>query len=131
MWETLKSPKSKFNIAVQLEKVEVATPDTSEHDNYGVYPAIDIEASISRLMTHLVDKEQQSKANKFKQLLSVYRQNKDLISMGAYSAGADGLIDEAVAARKQLIDFIRQDIDVAVDYSTAESELKKLPFKHV
>ncbi len=97
----------------------------------GVYPAIDIEASISRLMTHLVDKEQQSKANKFKQLLSVYRQNKDLISMGAYSAGADGLIDEAVAARKQLIDFIRQDIDVAVDYSTAESELKKLPFKHV
>ena len=41
VWETLKSPKSKFNIAVQLEKVEVATPDTSEHDNYGVYPAID------------------------------------------------------------------------------------------
>ncbi|WP_334060744.1 YjaG family protein [Alteromonas sp. S005] len=50
VWETLKSPKSKFNIAVQLEKVEVATPDTSEHDNYGVYPAIDAAIGLAGLL---------------------------------------------------------------------------------
>lgn len=50
VWETLKSPKSKFNIAVQLEKVEVATPDTSDFDNYGVYPAIDAAIGLSALL---------------------------------------------------------------------------------
>ena len=50
VWETLKSPKSKFNIAVQLEKVELATPDTEEFDNYGVYPAIDAAIGLASLL---------------------------------------------------------------------------------
>lgn len=50
VWETLKSPKSKFNVGVQLEKVEVATPDTSEFDNYGVYPAIDAAIGLAALL---------------------------------------------------------------------------------
>lgn len=50
VWETLKSPKSKFNIAVQLEKVELATPDTEEFDNYGVYPAIDAAIGLAGLL---------------------------------------------------------------------------------
>jgi flagellum-specific ATP synthase len=95
----------------------------------GIYPAIDVEASISRLMTHLVDKEQLKNAQKFKQLLSVYRQNKDLISMGAYSSGADPLIDEAIATRQQLVNFIRQGIGDAVNYPSAQSELINLALK--
>ena len=47
VWESIKAPKSKFNIAVQLEKVEVATPDTSDFDTYGVYPAIDAAIALS------------------------------------------------------------------------------------
>jgi uncharacterized protein YjaG (DUF416 family) len=41
IWESVKAPKSKFNVAVQLEKVELGTPDTHDFDTYGVYPAID------------------------------------------------------------------------------------------
>ncbi|WP_218311026.1 YjaG family protein [Alteromonas antoniana] len=41
LWESVKSPKSKINFSVQLEKVELLTPDTQDYDNFGVYPAID------------------------------------------------------------------------------------------
>lgn len=41
LWESVRSPKSKINFALQLEKVEVATPDTADYDTFGVYPAID------------------------------------------------------------------------------------------
>jgi len=50
VWESIKAPKSKFNIAVQLEKVEVATPDISDFDTYGVYPAIDAAIGLSALL---------------------------------------------------------------------------------
>ncbi|MEG3768790.1 YjaG family protein [Alteromonas sp. 14N.309.X.WAT.G.H12] len=50
LWESIKSPKSKINFSVQLEKVEQVTPDTADYDTFGVYPAIDatigLEAAI-------------------------------------------------------------------------------------
>lgn len=50
VWESLKSPKSKFNVATQLEKVELATPDTQDYDFYGVYPAIDAAIGLAALL---------------------------------------------------------------------------------
>ncbi|MBQ4831193.1 YjaG family protein [Alteromonas sp. CI.11.F.A3] len=50
VWESVKAPKSKFNLAVQLEKVEVATPDTSDFDTYGVYPAIDAAIGLAAVL---------------------------------------------------------------------------------
>lgn len=47
VWESVKAPKSKINFAVQLEKVETATPDTSDFDNFGVYPAIDAAIALA------------------------------------------------------------------------------------
>ena len=47
LWESVKSPKSKINFSVQLEKVETVTPDTSDYDTFGVYPAIDATIALA------------------------------------------------------------------------------------
>ncbi len=76
----------------------------------GHYPAIDIEASISRVMNEIVSEEHRQAAQRFKQLYSSYSQNRDLISVGAYQAGSDPRIDEALAYYPKLAAFLRQDM---------------------
>src|SRR4051812_6035756 len=63
----------------------------------GHYPAIDIEASISRVMHDIVPHEHTALARRFKQALSMYQQNRDLIAIGAYQRGSDPRIDAALA----------------------------------
>lgn len=74
----------------------------------GHYPAIDVEASISRAMTEITSAEHQATARRFKQLYSTYRQQRDLISVGAYQAGSDPQLDEAIALYPQLTRFLQQ-----------------------
>src|SRR5690606_2452860 len=62
----------------------------------GHYPAIDIEASISRVMNAIVCKEHYQRVNAFKQLFSTYQRNRDLVAVGAYSQGNDPQIDLAI-----------------------------------
>jgi flagellum-specific ATP synthase len=85
----------------------------------GHYPAIDIEASISRAMTAIVEPSQQREANRFKQLFSRYQRNRDLISVGAYSPGHDPELDEAVQRYPKLAAFLQQSIDEAADLATS------------
>ena len=59
----------------------------------GLYPAIDIEASISRAMHQISTREQLDLATRFKQVYSTYQQNRDLITVGAYRRGADPRVD--------------------------------------
>lgn len=77
----------------------------------GHYPAIDIEASISRAMTSIAAPEQLQAARTFKQLFSRYQRNRDLISVGAYSPGHDPRLDEAVNRFPELERFLQQNID--------------------
>ncbi|WP_281261069.1 flagellar protein export ATPase FliI [Halomonas denitrificans] len=77
----------------------------------GHYPAIDIEASISRVMTAVVDPQQQRQAQQFKGLFSRYQRNRDLISVGAYHPGNDPQLDEAVRRYPQLEGFLQQHIE--------------------
>ena len=74
----------------------------------GHYPAIDIEASISRSMNDITTEEHQAAARNFKQIYSLYQQNKDLISVGAYERGSDERIDAAIDAMPALEAFLRQ-----------------------
>lgn len=74
----------------------------------GIYPAINIEASISRVMSSIVDNQHASAAIKFKQLYSSYEQNRDLINVGAYQAGSDPAIDTAIRYFPLLQKFIQQ-----------------------
>ncbi|WP_332875610.1 flagellar protein export ATPase FliI [Halomonas sp. G15] len=77
----------------------------------GHYPAIDIEASISRAMTAITEGSQQRLAQRFKGMFSRYQRNRDLISVGAYHPGNDPKLDEAVRRFPQLEAFLQQGID--------------------
>ena len=74
----------------------------------GHYPAIDIEASISRAMTALIPPAQFDTVRRFKQMLSRYQRNRDLISVGAYAAGHDLQLDQAIALYPKLEAFLQQ-----------------------
>lgn len=74
----------------------------------GHYPAIDIEASISRVMSHLIDDTHYARVREFKQLLSSYQRNRDLVSVGAYAAGSDPTLDKAIKIYPELEAFLAQ-----------------------
>ncbi len=76
----------------------------------GQYPAIDIEASVSRAMNEITDVGHQQAAREFKQLYSLYQQNRDLISVGAYEVGSNDQIDLAIGAMPSLREFLHQDM---------------------
>ena len=74
----------------------------------GHYPAIDMEASISRVMAHLVPPEHLSIVQHFKHLYSHYQRNHDLISVGAYVSGSDPILDEAIQLYPRMENFLKQ-----------------------
>ena len=74
----------------------------------GVYPAIDIGRSLSRVMADIVTPEHAMAAAGFRRLWSAFEENRDLILMGAYAPGNDPLIDEAIVRRPELLDFLTQ-----------------------
>ncbi len=92
----------------------------------GQYPAVDVEASISRVMPQIVDAEHLQRAQQFKQIYSTYRQNQDLISVGAYSRGSDPLIDEAIAMYPALVQLLRQGMDQAVNWQQSMQRLQQV-----
>ncbi|MBE0440259.1 MAG: flagellar protein export ATPase FliI [Gammaproteobacteria bacterium] len=89
----------------------------------GIYPAIDVEASISRVMPQIVDDNHLKQAQHFKQIYSTYRQNQDLISVGAYAMGSDPNIDEAIQLFPTLTNVIQQKMNEAVDWATSVDSL--------
>ena len=74
----------------------------------GIYPAIDIPSSISRVMNDIVTPQQQAAARKFKRMVSLYNENRDLMLMGGYISGQDSDLDEAVASWPKMMSFISQ-----------------------
>ena len=75
------------------------------------YPAIDVLDSVSRLSTVVTEKDEQAAAGKMRRLLAEYREAEDLINVGAYAAGSNPVIDEAIEKMPGLNGFLRQDID--------------------
>jgi len=92
----------------------------------GHFPAIDIEASISRVMNEITDAPQIKAARRFKQLYSTYQQSRDLISVGAYHKGSDARIDEAIAYQPRLMEFLQQDMREAVPMGKSVKDLMEL-----
>jgi flagellum-specific ATP synthase len=92
----------------------------------GQYPAIDVEASISRVMHDIVPAAQLQQARRLKQLLSTYEQNRDLIAIGAYQAGADPRVDAAIAAQAAIREFLHQDLHECVSLHDSVMQLDGL-----
>ncbi len=82
----------------------------------GHYPAIDVEASVSRAMHEIAAPAQIQAARQFRQMLSTYQQNRDLISIGAYQRGTDPRIDNAVTLWPRMQKFLQQGIHERVDF---------------
>ena len=76
----------------------------------------DLNGSISRVMQNLVAPNDLHTANRFRRLWSLYQQNQDLISVGAYEAGSNPDIDQAIALRARLEQFLKQDMHINEDY---------------
>ncbi len=80
------------------------------------YPAIDVLASISRLMSEIADKEHLDASRKIKDLMAVYNDAKDLIDIGAYKKGSDKKIDMAIASIDEINGFLKQGVYEKVEY---------------
>jgi flagellum-specific ATP synthase len=74
----------------------------------GVFPAIDVGRSLSRIMADVAAPAHLAAASAYRRLWSAYEENRDLILMGAYSTGGDATIDEAMARRPEMLALIRQ-----------------------
>jgi flagellum-specific ATP synthase len=92
----------------------------------GLYPAIDIEASISRAMHQISTRDQLDLAMRFKQVYSVYQQNRDLITVGAYRRGSDPRVDLAIEQWPKILEFLRQDMYEPVGFERSYADLHRL-----
>ncbi|OEU70064.1 MAG: flagellum-specific ATP synthase FliI, partial [Desulfuromonadales bacterium C00003093] len=92
----------------------------------GHYPAVDVLASISRVMKDIIDPEHYDNAKKLIEVLSTYRAAEDLIRIGAYVDGSDPEIDVAKKIIKKINSFLRQDIYQKVSFKESIDRLKDL-----
>ncbi|WP_426104764.1 flagellar protein export ATPase FliI [Massilia sp. TSP1-1-2] len=92
----------------------------------GHYPAIDIEQSISRAMHGITTHAHQLAARKLKQLYSRYERSRDLISVGAYAAGSDPILDQAIAKNDKIEAFLCQEIHERVGMLESLGQLTTL-----
>ena len=92
----------------------------------GHFPAIDIEASISRAMNQVTEPEHQEAARWLKRVYSSFEKNRDLINVGAYSRGTDARVDEAIAMHPHIVEFLQQDMHVSVSYGDSLHDLGAL-----
>jgi flagellum-specific ATP synthase len=76
----------------------------------GHFPAIDVERSVSRVMTAVVPTEHVLAARRVRQMLAKYNKARDLIQLGAYAAGHDAELDTAVQAQPQISALLQQDM---------------------
>ncbi len=89
--------------------------------NKNHYPAIDVMASVSRVMSDIVSKDHKRMANEIRKLMAVYNDAEDLINIGAYVAGTNADIDYAVSKHPAIIDFLTQETHDKFTYDQTES----------
>jgi flagellum-specific ATP synthase len=90
------------------------------------YPAIDIEKSISRVMPQVISPEHLQQARVLKQIYSLYQQNKDLITLGAYHRGSDPNLDQAIAMIPGINHFLQQGMKDVIPYDEALTSLGRI-----
>ena len=94
-----------------------------EQAQLGIYPAIDIQNSISRVMDDIVSDEQKKLSRELKKMVSVYKESRDLVLMGGYSKGQDKSIDLAHQLWPKIVEFMKQD---SLEKDNIEGSLEKL-----
>jgi FliI/YscN family ATPase len=95
----------------------------------GHYPAIDVLNSVSRLASKVATQKQNAAARQIREILASYQQSEDLINLGAYVAGSNPKLDEAIRIRPQLMTFLRQEPEVAAPLEGTLDQLYALAAK--
>ena len=90
----------------------------------GHFPAIDVEASISRLFHTVCGTEQIKLAQTFRELYARYKKHEDMINLGVYQIGTDQNIDQAIEFYPKLMEFLKQDMQVACNYEVSLNEMQ-------
>ena len=92
----------------------------------GIYPASDVPLSVSRVMNDITDDAQIEAAQKFRRLVSLYLENRDLILMGGYTPGQDPDLDLAVGIWPQLMELIQQNGAEKAEFGASRNALVSL-----
>ncbi len=92
----------------------------------GIYPAIDIRQSISRVMGDVTSGDHVAASHQFRRLVSLYMENRDLLLMGGYTAGQDAELDRAVGMWNVLMGYIRQTEDDRTTFKSSRDDLVRL-----
>ncbi len=90
----------------------------------GHYPAIDVEASVSRAMHEIASADHIGLARRLRQALSTYEHHRDLISIGAYQRGSDPRVDAAISLWPRIQKFLQQDMHERVDLASSLTALQ-------
>lgn len=94
--------------------------------NKGHYPAIDVLASISRVMNDIVTEEHKVCAREIKKHLAVYKESEDLINVGAYNKGSNTEIDTAIEKIGAINSFLQQPVEDKIDFQSTFNQMKKI-----
>lgn len=97
-----------------------------ELTDLGIYPPINILNSASRVMNDVTDDKHQENAMKFRRMYSLLRENEVLIRIGAYTAGSDPELDEAINKKEQMNDFLKQSPTNCEEFVKTKDELQSL-----
>ncbi|AKZ62915.1 ATP synthase [Herbaspirillum hiltneri N3] len=92
----------------------------------GHYPAIDVLASISRVMSNVTTREHRQAASSFRELMARYQEMELLIRLGEYKEGADPVADRAMQMRPEQLDFLRQDTSTSSDYRQTLARIQEM-----
>ena len=90
------------------------------------YPAIDVLGSVSRLFTEITDPQHQQAAGSMRNLMSLYKENEDLINIGAYEKGSSDKIDKAIDAQDAINSFLCQGIREATPFQETNQKIKSI-----
>lgn len=91
--------------------------------DFGIYPPINILNSASRLMGDVATEEHIEAARKFRRLYSAIKENEVLIRIGAYQAGSDKDLDEAIAKKEKMEEYLKQSYNEAISYEESVQQL--------
>ncbi len=92
----------------------------------GIYPAVDVPSSVSRVMNEIVDEKHIQASIKFRELVTTYNENRDLLMMGGYTQGQDKILDQAIALWPKITEFIKQKEDKIENFSASLSQLMQV-----
>lgn len=94
--------------------------------NANHYPAIDVGASISRLMVEIVGEEHKRLASRLRDIMSVYEKNSDLVAIGAYKAGTNRKLDFALTKIDGINQFLMQGVNEAFSYEETLQQMEQI-----